>query len=149
MSVKTFIKKFSHKNATPQNIAEIILDVNNYKNFIPHVSSSNIISFKNEEIIAELVVSFLKFHVPYTSKITYNINKNEAIINVCEYNSKTFKKLFNVWKITKEGDSMVIDFKVEFEFSNKMLQFIASASLNIVSEMILETFIARAKSVLD
>lgn len=147
MAIKTFIKKFNSKKATPQNLAGLILNVEDYKNFVPHVSHSHILNKQDGQIIAELIISFMKFEVPYTSKIIYEINEKEAIIYVTEYSSKTFKKLYNKWNIIKTGDEEVtINFEVEFQLSNKILNLIAGASLNVVADIILDAFIKHAKN---
>lgn len=147
MTIKTFLRKFQ-SNASIQDIAGIVLDVKNYKNFVPHVSASNVIHQDENKIIAELIISFLSFKVPYTSKITFDINSKEAIINVSEHGSNTFKKLYNKWKITKNEQEIIIDFEVEFELKNKMLGLLASASINLVADVILESFIKKAKQIL-
>ena len=148
MTIKTFLRKFESK-AEIEDIAGIVLDVASYKNFVPHVSTSRIISQNGNEIIAELVISFLNFKVPYTSKITFDISEKEAIINVTEHGSNTFKKLYNKWKILKADKEIIIDFEVEFELSNKMLNFLASASLGLVADTILEAFIKRTQKILN
>lgn len=143
MHKKRIIKYFESHGFSLTQIAGIILDVNEYKKFVPHCSYSKIISHVGNEIIAEICISFSVFKIYYTSQIEYFEKDDVFEIIVKEKGSHVFKHILNTWKIKKNGKKMEVDFYVEFEMKNKILNKIAGTSLSFVSEKIVNAFIKK------
>jgi coenzyme Q-binding protein COQ10 len=147
MPTRRITKKISNPNLELNEVVDIILNVDDYKNFVPHCSYSKILNKKDEEIEAEIAISFSIFKVSYISQIKYKISGNKAEIEVREKYTNTFKKLFNKWIIEVNKDEINVDFFVDFEIKNMLLNKIASASLSITSEIILNAFIKQVMKV--
>src|SRR5687767_8649473 len=80
----------------------MILDIESYPKFLPWCAAARIIKKEDEEILADLVISFSGFREKYTSRITPtppNMNSNQAIIEV-NLIEGPFKFLKNNWVLT-------------------------------------------------
>lgn len=143
MPCKEITKTIQKKDNTIQKIADIILNIQDYKNFIPHCTHSKIIHKENELIIAEITISFTKFNISYTSKIIFTQTENILQILVTECGTSVFKRLINTWQVEEKADNITIKFKVDFEIKNVILNLAAKASLPFVTEAILNAFIKK------
>ena len=143
MPTRRIHKKFSNPNLELNEVIDIILNVDEYKNFVPHCCYSKILNKKDEEIEAEIAISFSIFKVSYISQIKYKIDGNKAEIEVNEKYTNTFKRLFNKWIVEVSKHEISVDFFVDFEIKNMFLNKIASASLPLTSEIILNAFIKK------
>jgi coenzyme Q-binding protein COQ10 len=147
MPIRRIQKKVLNSGATLDKILDIILNVNEYQKFVPHCTHSKILKKQEGLIEAEITISFSIFKVSYISEIIYKVNGNIAEIEVREKKTHTFKNLFNKWIIKLTKDEICVDFFVEFEIKNILLSKIASASLPLVSEIILNAFIKRVNHI--
>jgi coenzyme Q-binding protein COQ10 len=147
MPSKHIKKEFSSDEYSLQNFIDVILNVDEYKNFIPHCTKSKILEKQENALIAEIEISFSIFKVSYISKIDFNIEANKASIEVREHGKHTFKNLLNIWNLKLENEKIIIDFFVDFEMKKMILNTAVSASLAFISEMILNSFLKRIKQV--
>ena len=140
---KRHIVKIIKTQLNAKEVGEVILNVNGYKNFIPYCTQSEILETKEGSIIAKITIAFAFLKVEYTSEIFFSGDENHFTINVIELQTskhKVFKDLKNTWKITKKGEMCEIDFFVDFEIKNVLMNKIAGKSLHMVSEIILQSF---------
>jgi coenzyme Q-binding protein COQ10 len=96
LPVKKIIKKF---NYSKKDLIELVLKIDDYKNFLPWCVDSKILSIsknkKNQEIIADLEIGFKSFRDIYTSKVLYDDQNSK--IEVTSINGN-IKKLLNIWE---------------------------------------------------
>jgi coenzyme Q-binding protein COQ10 len=147
MPTRRIQKKISNSGLALEKVLDIILNVNEYQKFVPHCTHSKILKRQEGLIDAEITISFSIFKVSYISEIRYKTKGNIAEIEVREKHTHTFKTLFNKWIIKVTEDEICVDFFVEFEIKNIFLNKIASASLPLVSEIILNAFIKRVNDI--
>jgi ribosome-associated toxin RatA of RatAB toxin-antitoxin module len=143
------IKKHFETTASLKQISSIILNVEEYKNFVPHCVHSKILKQEEGFIMAEITISFLHFKISYTSEINFEFFDNMVIIKVTEsknYGVKTFKHLFNKWVIRLQNNKAEVDFFVDFEVTNFILNKVASASLPFISEIVLQAFLKKVQT---
>ena len=112
-------------------------DVNKYQNFIPFCKTSKILQQQDDYIIAQLELDFFGIKSSLTTKNT--IKKNESII--MDLQDGPFRTFHAVWlfKIISY-QSTQLDFKMDYELNNPLLEFAFKKNLNTVSESIVNTF---------
>lgn len=147
MPTKHIVKELKNDGYSLKDVAEIILNVNEYKNFVPHCTASKILQKRDGFLLAEITISFSIFKVSYISEITFEMKQNIATIEVRESSHKTFNKLLNIWNLALKDDKIFIDFFVDFEIKKPILNTIATASLPLISDIILNSFIKRIKTI--
>jgi coenzyme Q-binding protein COQ10 len=143
---KKHIVKQLRTTLNAKEAAEIVLNVHHYKDFIPYCTHSKILERSDGNFTAEITISFAIFKVSYISEIKYRGDENFFEIDVTESHSshnKIFKHLLNTWKFKKSGEVMEVNFSVDFEIKNKILNGLAGKSINIASEVILRAFLQR------
>ncbi len=138
-------KELQQGGLTIADVASIILNIDEYKTFVPHCTSSKILRKEEGFLLAEITISFSMLKVSYVSEINFQLNKNKATIEVRESGNKVFKRLLNVWILEILEDKIAIDFFVDFEIRTKILNTIASASLPIISDIIINAFVQRVQ----
>lgn len=147
MPSKHIKKELINDGYSIEDLTSVILDVNEYKNFVPHCSASRILKKEKNFLLAEITISFSIFKVSYVSEINFSTKDNKATIEVRESRKKTFKHLLNVWNLEVREDKIFVDFFVDFEIQKRILNAAATASLPVISEIILHAFIKRIKQI--
>jgi coenzyme Q-binding protein COQ10 len=144
LPVKKITKKF---NYSKKDLIELVLKIDDYKNFLPWCINSKILTIdKNEEnlkITADLEIGFKTFREVYTSKVLYD-NKNSKI-EVTSV-SGNIKKLSNIWEfeiIDKKSCNVI--FFIDIELKNPLINIIFNKFFNYGFEKILNSFEQRAK----
>jgi coenzyme Q-binding protein COQ10 len=144
LPVKKITKKF---NYSKKDLIELVLKIDDYKNFLPWCINSKILTTdKNEEnlkITADLEIGFKTFREVYTSKVLYNNNTSK--IEVTSVNGN-IKKLSNIWEfeiIDKKSCNVI--FFIDIELKNPIINIIFNKFFNYGFEKILNSFEQRAR----
>ena len=144
MPVKKIIKKF---NYSKKDLIELVLKIEDYKFFLPWCLNSKILSIdKNKEnlkITADLEIGFNSFREVYTSNVVYDsITSKIEVTSI----STNIKKLLNIWKFeTIDKNSCTVNFYIDIELKNPIINIIFSKFFNYGFEKILSSFEQRAK----
>ena len=143
MPVKKITKKF---NYSKKDLIELILKIDDYKNFLPWCINSKILKIdKNKEnlkIIADLEIGFKTFREVYTSKVLYNNKTSKIVVTSVSGN---IKKLSNIWEfeiIDKKSCNVI--FFIDIELKNPIINIIFNKFFNYGFEKILNSFEQRA-----
>jgi coenzyme Q-binding protein COQ10 len=144
LPVKKIIKKF---NYSKKDLIELILKIDNYKNFLPWCVDSKILSIcknkRNQEIIADLEIGFKSFRDIYKSKVLYN--DQNSIIEVTSINGN-IKKLLNIWKFKDiNKNSCNVIFFIDIELKNPIINILFKKFFNYGFEKILKSFEEQAR----
>ena len=144
MPVKKITKIF---NYSKKDLIELVLRIEDYKFFLPWCINSKILtSNKNKEdlkIIADLEIGFKSFREVYTSNVFYD-NKNSKI-EVTSI-SGNIKILLNIWEFEiVDKKSCTVNFFIDIELKNPMINIIFSKFFNYGFEKILNSFEQRAR----
>ncbi len=126
-----------------EQLFALVADVERYPEFLPWCIDCRIKRRENDNIIyADLTIGYKIFREKFTSKVTM---EEPNLVHV-EYISGPMKYLSNYWKFIREDDgSCTIDFYVDFEFKNKMLQNIIGAFFTQAMQKMVKAFEARAQ----
>ena len=132
-----------HLPYTPEQMFDLVADVASYDQFLPWCIASRINKRESERVFyADLVVGYKMLRERFSSKVILDRPHEISI----EYLRGPLKNLRNRWKFIRQPDgSCLIDFTVEFEFSNVALQALANMFFVEVVKRMVGAFEARAK----
>lgn len=126
---------------TPEQLFDLIADVKRYPEFLPWCLSSRITHEEEDAFNADLVIGYKMIRERYSSRVTLNVPDHIHV----EYTSGPMKYLSNHWKFIREEDgSCTIDFFVEFEFKNRILQNLIGVFFNEIVRRMVSAFEERA-----
>lgn len=134
-------------NYNASDLYNIVLDIEEYPDYIPWCSKIEIINRKKNIIEANMIVNYKFFPTQkFTSKVLYN-SKNKIIKT--QYIDGPLKDLFTSWEFKKiEKNKTNVVFIVGFQFKNFLHQRLAELFFPLIENKMMNSFIQRAKKTL-
>lgn len=137
-----------HMPYTARQIYDLVADVARYPEFLPWTAAARIRSRtpidRGEEMQADLVISFKVFRERFGSRV--RLFPGDGVIDTA-YLDGPFKHMESRWTIKPAEDGgCVVDFHVDFEFRNPMLQKIIGVVFDQAMRRVVGAFEARAKA---
>lgn len=130
---------------TADQMYDLVADVERYPEFLPWTAAARIRSRKeegdHEVMLADLVVSFKVFRERFGSRVTL---WPERMRIDTEYIEGPFKHLHSRWEFRGVDGGSEVDFEVDFEFRNLILQKAAGLFFFEAMQRIVRAFEARA-----
>lgn len=132
---------------SPAQMYDLVGDVARYPEFLPWTAAARIRSREtaadHEVMLADLVVSFKVFRERFGSRVTLwpALRKIDT-----EYIDGPFRHLVSQWRFAEHPDGCEVDFEVDFEFKNRILQGAAGMFFTEAMMRIVGAFEARAKA---
>ena len=128
-----------------ENLIKMVLDIEKYPEFVPWCINSKIHD-KNDkgnkiEIIADLTIGKSFFNETYKSFVTYE--KSSDSIHVTNIDGP-LKYLENKWFFNQKGDNSEVNFQVEFELKNRILNLLMIKSFDKGLKKVADAFEKRA-----
>jgi len=128
-----------------KNLIEMVLDIEKYPEFVPWCLDGKIHDKIDKgdtiEIKADLTIGKSFFKDTYKSFVIYN--KSEDSIHVTNINGP-LKHLENEWFFRQDGDSSEVEFQVDFELKNKILNILMIKFFDLGLKKIADAFEKRA-----
>ena len=128
-----------------KNLIKMVLDIEKYPEFVPWCLDGKIHDKIDKgdtiEIKADLTIGKSFFKDTYKSFVIYN--KSEDSIHVTNINGP-LKHLENEWFFRQDGDSSEVEFQVDFELKNKILNILMIKSFDLGLKKIADAFEKRA-----
>ena len=142
MPTTSIKKKIS---CSKENLIKMVLDIEKYPEFVPWCLKGKIHT-KNDkgnkiEITADLTIGKSFFNERYKSFVIYN--KSSDSIHVTNINGP-LKYLENKWYFKEIGKNSEVDFHIDFELKNKILNILMIKSFDIGLKKIADAFEKRA-----
>ena len=137
-------------NCSKENLINLVLNIEDYPNFIPYCLNSKIYKKETEGdkqyIIADLTIGKGPFKDTYKSDVKY-IKKNDIILvkNI----DGPLKYLDNKWQFIKIGKLTEVSFDVDFELKNKFLNILMTKSFKYGLDKIADAFQKRAEELFN
>jgi coenzyme Q-binding protein COQ10 len=132
-------------SCTKEKLIEMVLDIEKYPEFVPWCIDSkiytNIDKGKTVEITADLTIGKSFFNETYKSFVIYD--KSSDSIHVTNMEGP-LKHLENKWFFKQNGENSEVDFHVDFELKNKILNMFMTKTFNIGLKKIADAFEKRA-----
>ena len=128
-----------------EDLIKMVLDIERYPEFVPWCLNGKIHS-KNDkgdkvEITADLKIGKSFFNETYKSFVIYE--KSSDSIQVTNING-SLKHLENKWYFKEKGENSEVNFHVDFELKNKILNMLMIKSFDIGLKKIADAFEKRA-----
>jgi len=127
------------------NLIKMVLDIEKYPEFVPWCLNGKIYSKIDKgnkiEIIADLTIGKSFFNETYKSFVIYD--KSLDSVNVTNMDGP-LKYLENKWTFKQIGENSEVDFYVNFELKNRILNILMNKSFNIGLNKIADAFEKRA-----
>jgi coenzyme Q-binding protein COQ10 len=136
-----------HLPYTAQQMYDLVADVGRYPEFLPWNSAARIRSRRpidgGEVMEADLVISFKVFRERFSSRVTLLPDEKRILT---EYIDGPFKFMKSTWSFRPDGDGAgcEVDFFVDFEFRNAILQGIIGLVFNDAMQRVVRAFERRA-----
>ena len=132
-------------SCSKENLIKMVLDIEKYSEFVPWCLKGKIHS-RNEkgdkvEIIADLTIGKSFFNETYKSFVIYNKSSNSIHVTNME---GSLKHLDNKWFFKQKGNNSEVDFHVDFELKNKILNMLMIKTFDISLKKIANAFEKRA-----
>lgn len=126
-----------------EQLYDLVADVAKYPEFLPWCLASRITKNESDTVFyADLVIGYKVFRERYGSKVTLTPSEHIHV----EYLTGPMKYLSNHWKFIEEEDgSCTIDFFVDFEFKNRVIQNLIGVFFNEVVQRMVGAFEERAR----
>ncbi len=127
---------------------DLVADVKRYPEFIPWIAAARIREVKPlgdgvETMTADLVVSFKVFREKFGSRV--RLDEPGLAIGV-DYLDGPFKYLRSRWQFRDVTGGCEVEFFVDFEFRNAVLQKVIGVVFNEAMHRIVRAFETRAKA---
>ena len=128
----------------------MVLDIENYPEFVPWCLGSKVYEKKDKgdtvEIIADLTIGKSFFKETYKSFVTYNKSTDTIYVTNME---GPLKHLENKWFFKDLGDSSEVEFQIDFELKNKILNLLMNKSFDLGLIKIADAFQKRAEELFN
>ena len=147
MPIKKVVKKFDFPK---KELINLILDINNYKDFLPWCKNSIVTNDREENskriIFADLEIGYKQIADTYTSEVIFDIENSQIIVKPV---SGPIKKLTNIWEFKEITEkSCEVNFYIEIELNNFILNAVFEKFFDAGFEKIFTSFESQAKKVL-
>lgn len=126
---------------SPEQLYRLVADVERYPEFLPWAVACRVRKRDGDVLWADLVIGFKMIRERFTSKVT--LDEPGRVIHV-EYVEGPFHYLNNHWIFHPHPEGCLVDFYVDFEFRNKVLQKIIGALFNEAVRRMVAAFEGRA-----
>jgi coenzyme Q-binding protein COQ10 len=132
-----------HLPYTPEQLFNLVADVERYNEFLPWVVAVRIRSASDKEIVADLVVGFSAFKERFTSRVTLDKPRRIHV----EYIDGPLKYLHNEWRFdpAPEGGTNLF-FSVDFAFRSRIFQALAGEMFDRALRRMTDAFERRASA---
>jgi coenzyme Q-binding protein COQ10 len=128
---------------TPEQLFNLVADIERYPEFLPWCLAARIRRREGRTIHADLVIGFRMVRERFTSKVDLSPQRR---IDVA-YAQGPFKYLNNHWEFAPTEDGgCEIDFFVDFEFRNRVLQKLIEVLFQEAVRRMVSAFETRARA---
>lgn len=135
-----------HVRHSPQQMYDLVADVEQYPVFIPwctalRIRENNLVEGKGD-LTADMAVRYKMFTETFLSRVILDPENKHITV---DYLDGPFKRLHNEWEFRPgERKGCDVDFRIEFEFKNLLLQAAAMQVFDKAFLYMSNAFIARA-----
>ena len=132
-------------SCSKEDLINMVLDIEKYPEFVPWCLDSKVYEKKDKgdtvEIIADLTIGKSFFKETYKSFVTYNKSTDTIYVTNIE---GPLKHLENKWFFKDLGEASQVEFQVDFELKNKILNLLMNKSFDLGLIKIADAFQKRA-----
>ena len=130
---------------TSKEMFDLVADISSYPEFLPWCAAARVRREIQKGVIkqieADLVISFKVFREKFGSRVL--LDESKFTIET-EYLDGPFRHMQSVWSFNNSEQGCEVNFNVDFEFKNAMLQSIIGLVFNDAMQRIVRAFERRA-----
>tara|TARA_R110002072_G_scaffold150946_1_gene299637 strand:+ start:627 stop:1136 length:510 start_codon:yes stop_codon:yes gene_type:complete len=131
----------------PEDVYTLVGDVEAYPKFISFLTALRVTRRDDTEqgaiLVAEAKARYKFVSEKFVTRVTLNDVAHTIRVDLVK---GPFRSLVNTWEILRLPDgSSLVDFKIDFEFSNPMLNVLLAASKDRAVSFIINAFVDRAR----
>ena len=130
---------------TAKEMFDLVADISSYPEFLPWCAAARVRKEIQKGVIkqieADLVISFKVFREKFGSRVLLDASKFTI---ETEYLDGPFRHMQSVWSFNNSEQGCEVNFNVDFEFKNAMLQSIIGVVFNDAMQRIVRAFERRA-----
>jgi len=131
---------------SPEQIYGLVADVERYPEFLPWCIGARVKRREGRLLFADLIIGYKMIRERFTSRV--DPQRDRMRIDVT-YTEGPFRYLNNHWVFEPHPDGCMIDFYVDFEFKNRMLQSVIGLFFNEAVKRMVQAFETRAAALYD
>jgi len=134
---------------TTSQLYALVADVGAYPRFLPWCVGARVRKNDGHEMVADLTIGFKIFRESFTSRVTLDPPEgdNGPCSILVAYENGPFKYLKNSWLFAPNAQGSTVDFFVDFEFRNVVLQKAIGAVFTEAVHLMVNAFLKRAAKV--
>lgn len=132
----------------PQELFNLVWDVESYPKFLPWCSASRIISENNQEVIAELVIQLKGFSEKYNSRVTSTITDDGIYLINTVAISGPFEYLKSTWQFVPCTAETELKFFIDFKMKSIILDKLIGTYFTEATEKMIVAFEKRAREII-
>jgi len=125
----------------PKQLFDLVADVKRYPEFLPWCVGARIRSSREELIVADLMIGYKLVRERFTSRVS--LDRPASRIDA-KYADGPFKYLDSYWIFRPHEGGCEVEFHVDFEFRNAVLQKIIATLFNEAVKRMVAAFETRA-----
>ena len=130
-----------HLPYTPEQLFDLVADVQRYHEFLPWVVAVRVRSSSETETVADLVVGFNAFKERFTSRVVKQWPSRICV----DYVEGPLKYLHNEWKFDRAADGGTdLGFVVDFAFKSRLFETLAGSMFDRALRRMTAAFERRA-----
>lgn len=139
----------------PDQMFDLVAAIETYPEFLPWCTGARIRKREEGEtadgnpceyVTADLSIRFKMFRETFISRVMLD---REAMEIVIDYVDGPFKHLENRWHFAEEGDGVMVDFDIDFDFRSRALRALIGSLFGHAVERLMEAFEERAKETIS
>ncbi len=125
----------------PEQLFDLVADVGKYPQFLPWCAGATVRSRTETELVADLTIGFGPFRESFTSRVTLDRPRRIRVT----YENGPFRYLNNQWTFSQTPQGTQVDFWVDFEFKNRLLQAAIGVVFGEAVKRMVSAFLKRAR----
>jgi len=125
---------------TPQQMYDLVLNIEEYPEFVTGCQGARIYQQSNNSMQAELNIGFGPLHEHYLSDVFFK--PYEFVQASCH--TKPFKHMINRWEFAPHEQGSIVTFNIDFEFQKSLFNMVTNQIFLSLSKDIMNSFISQA-----
>jgi ribosome-associated toxin RatA of RatAB toxin-antitoxin module len=122
---------------------DLVEGVKSYPEFLPWCGEAKVLSIDKDVTRARIQIRYHGLNAAFT---TENLRRSEQVIEMTLVEGP-FRVLQGVWQFDELRENACrVEFKLEYEFSNKVLGIVAGPVFHKISDTLVDAFVRRADS---
>jgi coenzyme Q-binding protein COQ10 len=132
-----------HVSYRPEQLFDLVADVGKYPQFLPWCVAARVRNGTATDALADMTIGFGPFRESFTSRVRL---ERPLRIRV-SYENGPFRYLKNEWEFAAEPSGCRVDFFVDFEFRNRILEVAIGVVFHEAVRRMVQAFLRRAHEV--